>query len=455
MTHTTDAKKEYWQFLNVAAGVAALLIAMELSNSHRFLAGLIVLAVAAAGYFLTVLFLYDRNWLDLRAVFAAVWLFSIGIGQLRLLSYQPLWQRKTWYCLALAYAAFELGVPVGMRIMEAREKKCGRKTGKRIVELHEERLFYICLFVTLIGFTCFLITYRMVGFLPLFPPEGSDYSYVDFYTRFHVFSVASTVISGLCYYTLRTQKLNGLKKAALLLCIVYETFVFPLLTVSRGTFLISSVPLTVTIFFLEKKRLRILALCLVVMVGFYLQISTGRGYSDDELETLFEPTVVETDAVSVKLSPKESFIYCYFTVSHDNFDEAVRNVTEYSHGLRELKPFAVVIRIRALREKMDSFSHYLIREHLNTINIVGDAYYDFGIIGVGIMPFLWAVAFGMIQKRYLLHATPFSLITLGVTTTPAALSFFSPWMSDFTQWMFWGTILLCYIAAIWPKRKKT
>ena len=96
---------------------------------------------------------------------------------------------------------------------------------------------------------------------------------------------------------------------------------------------------------------------------------------------------------------------------------------------------------------IDEAHIYKVRDHLNTINLIGYVYYDFGVVGVAVFMLLWSFAFGVIQACYEKGKGIFSLMALGVAMTPIALCFFDPWMSEFIQWVYWGEVLILFMVS--------
>ena len=459
-----EIKRRVLFFRTVAYAIIGSLFIVScafINPINHYLSALLLIICGLISYFYIVLATTDRNWLDLRAVFSLVWLVTIGLANLRLLEYQEQWQGKTWVLLALAYGAFQIGILFGeaygykqlTRVLYSKRLM----SWKNAFSIHGNRIFPICVGVTLIGFIFFVANVVIRDYIPFFVPDQN--AYAQFYTKFYLFAVAATSISGLCYYSLKTGQMKAWKIAILYLCILYSTFLFPILAVSRGTFLTSALILTTVIFYLNNKRFWILVLCVLVTGGVYAFSSAARGYSDAQLDIFFEPATISTNSEqaveeqamaeqvqsdqvqSFTLPSKVAFLYSYLTVSHDNFNEAVQNSTELSYGIRQFIPFNVILRL-PLPETEQT---YLVREHLNTYNLIGDAYYDFHEVGVVISVFIWAFIFGAIQAWYLTYKGPFSLLALGNTVSAVALSFFAPWMSVFSHWMHWGTALLLFL----------
>lgn len=459
--------KWIWAAVTAVAGTAAVACGDAICQINRFYTALLLVALAVAVYFIQVFCVADRNWLDIRAVFSGVWLGTLGLAALRLTAYQEPWQAKTWILLGAAYGVFQLGVNFGLLAGQkwfpaVREKAKGVQLGRLRFKLHEERLFWICIVTTTIGFICFAINVAIRGYIPCFSNDTA--AYVEFYTRFHVFAVASVGVSGLCYYCIATQKLSIFKKILLGLCILHVTFLFPIMVVSRGTFIVSAVSLMVVVFYLHGRKLWVLLLSLAVILGVYSGASFLRGYTDAQLSYFFEPeevTLSEEDDpdeeiesgdvdfgdISFTLSPKLSFVYSYLTVSHDNFNEAVENTTGYTYGARQLAPLNVLLRIDRLNEIKEEGEFYKVRPHLNTNNLIGDFYYDFHELGVVLCMAFWAFIFGILQSCCIQGKGPFFVMVMGNTMVPVMLCFFSSWLSNFTQWMLWGVILLFAIAA--------
>lgn len=442
------------------------------SPVNRFAAGFIQIVGGFSLYFYAAVCLAQRNWLDIRAVFSGVWICTVGLATLRLTDYQEPWQPTTWFLIAAAFAAFQIGAGLGIGAGSKLYDRLRLKVSNFVkikFQLKESRLYWVCVITTLVGLLCFVINAIIKGYIPCFSDDVS--AYYNFYTKFHVFAVASTGAAGLCYYTLATQKLNKIRKIILVICLLYLSIGFPILVLSRGIFITTALSLIVSIFYLHKRRFMVLLVCLAAIFGTYTIMSDLRGYSDSQLNGFFEPSDIvivsppSTDdpygdpdnlkeELTFTLSPKVAFIYTYLTVSHDNFNEAVQNATQFSYGAKQFTPFNVLIRSQWIRDKIESVPIFLVREHLNTTNLICDFYYDFGSFGVIGCMLIWSFIFGVIQSMYTYGRGPFALLVLGNTMTAVACCFFSAWLSTFAYWMLWGVALLLalFTCVSFPKK---
>ena len=467
-----------WLLGTAMAGFLALLSGIFLNPVNHFLLAALLVAVAICLYLLQVFLVADKNWLDFRAVFSGVWLGTIGLAALRLAEYQTQWESKTWVLMAIAYLMLQLGVTLGLALAPAVCNKtiaCAKKfqLGRLGLKLHPNRLFGLCIVTTLIGLACFSINIAIKGFIPAF--SNIYNAYTEFYTKFHVFSVAAVAVAPLCYYCIATQPLALFKKIILGFCIFYLVFAFPILAVSRGVFIVAALGLAVCVYYLHGKRLWVLILSIALIGGCYMFASELRNYTDEQMQIYFQPAQIqlpgsnntndsqntdpsdsindnnsmnnETLPETFSLSPKMAFVYSYVTVSHDNFNEAVAHTTEHSWGARQMIPFNVILRSQRLSDKVDSTPFYQVSPLLNTINLIGDFFYDFGLVGVILCMLLWCVIFGIVQGFYERSKNIFILLILGNTMVPVAMCFFSTWLSNFTHWMIWGVALLLAMAA--------
>ena len=449
-------------------GTALLCLGAVFNLINHYVYALVLSVFAVVLYFCFAIIVGKRNWLDLRAVFTGVWLLTIGLASLRLTAYQEVWQSKTWILLGVAYFVFQIGATAGDHYGDAifcKIKACFSKvkTGRIVFECKENRLYYVALITTLIGFACFVAGVIKKGFIPCFSDD--IFAYINFYTKFHVFSVAATMAGGLCYYCIKTQPISRVKKAILWFCIFYNVILFPILIVSRGVFVTSAFTFTSVVFYLNKKRFIALVLCVAAILGVYLFTSTLRNFTDEQLNILFQPVEIGPtnpendpdasgpnedeelyDDSSFILSPKMAFLYGYLTVGHDNFNEAVQNLEEYTWGSRSLAPFNTILRIDAVGKLSESVENHFVRPYLNTNNILGSFYYDFHEIGIVVFMLLFSFVFGAMQKCYEVFEGPFLLLVMSNTVQVGALSFFENLTSRLEFWMFWGVVLIFAIA---------
>lgn len=440
------------------------------SSNHNYISALILIVSAVVLYF--YFSLQDEiSFLKLKGVFSGVWLFTSGLAQFRFLNYQEQWSSITWLNMGLAHLTFFIGINLSLgffpKIQNFYEIKLYTKSTKLFhLKRIEDKLFLVATISSLIGMCAFILNVIIKGYIPFFEITTNQSAYLDFYSRVHIFYIASLASIGVSFYCLMNCKLTLIKKAALVFYMIILVLVIPTLLVQRGSYIIASIILVTSIYFMSSRKFWILIICGVIVATGYLAGSSLRGYSDDQLVAFFPTKVIEGNLgneelisnsdLNFQLSPKVSFLYSYLTVSHDNFNSLVENKSKNTLGLWQIKPFNVLIRSnwinRQIEIEEESIENYRVLRHLTTFNLISMAYMDFGTIGVVICTFFWSFSFGTVETFYNKYKGPFSMAAYGVCLVPTALSFFDPWMSNFTPWLLWGTVLLMFLVTSFTRK---
>lgn len=86
----------------MALGTLALVISAFLGPVNHYAVAALLLICAVAAYLYIAIVQTDKNWFDIRAMFSAIWLATLGLAALRLSGYQVEWEKKTWFLMAAA-----------------------------------------------------------------------------------------------------------------------------------------------------------------------------------------------------------------------------------------------------------------------------------------------------------------------------------------------------------------
>ncbi|MBR0575042.1 oligosaccharide repeat unit polymerase [Proteiniclasticum sp. BAD-10] len=458
-----------WESLIIAV---IYLIGYLLSTTLTILAALGLVASAIVLYFYYS-FHGERSFLKLKAVFSGVWLFTTGIAQFQFLSYQEPWSSTTWLNMGLAHVTFVAGINLSATLFPSIENFLNGKVKSKAqrkfqIGSTDEKLFLVATVSSIIGILAFVANVMIKGYIPFFVINTNQNAYVDFYSRVHVFFVASLASVGVSFYCLINCTLAKWKKVTLAVYMFILVLVIPTLLVQRGAYIIASIVLTASIYAMSSKKFWVLIICGIFIVSGYLAGSSLRGYSDAQLAAFFptkdaEPSpddeeITANPGINFQISPKLSFLYSYLTVSHDNFNSLVEQKTESTYGLYQIKPFNVVLRSSFIDEELEvqdeKLEDYRVLHHLTTFNLISMAYMDFGTAGVFLFTLLWSFAFGLVETYYNRYKGPFSIAAYAVCLVPTALSFFDPWMSNFVPWLLWGTVFLMFLGASLTRKRQ-
>ncbi len=440
------------------------------SSKNPVISCSILFIIGVVGYF--VLAIRLKNYLSSLAIFTGVWLITIGLSQLRLNTYQTTWGIKTWVLLCSGHFSFILGSHFVYFIKKVNMPHV-KKINLEITSYFDRKIFkknflIVTLAFSYLGILAFIANVLVRGYIPAFITQNNQNAYFEFYTRYHIFYVASLVTCGLSYFMIVKWEVARIFKFLLAINIFILLIIIPLLQVQRGTFLTGALIYISVVYYIGDRSFVSLVKNVVIIIIVFAFGTFLRGYSNEQLSSFFPQTKSyessesyesyeprnapeglerESDSGSA-LPPKVLFLYAYLTVSHENFNSVVVNSTANTNGVWQLKPFNVLLRSKVLNEKIDVAKKlaekYMVRPYLNTFNLITMAYFDFGLLGVILFMVFWSSIFGIIENFALEIRDPFSTSLYGVCLTPIGLCFMNPWLSEFTIWLLWGTILLIF-----------
>ena len=82
-------------------GLILLIAGAFISPINHYISAFVLLIGSVVLYFLFAVTLDSKNYLSLKAVFTLVWLFTIGLADLKLVDYQEQWQPVSYTHLTL------------------------------------------------------------------------------------------------------------------------------------------------------------------------------------------------------------------------------------------------------------------------------------------------------------------------------------------------------------------
>lgn len=400
---------------------------------YYWLSGLVLMAAAAWLYWED--YRISGNFLHLRAIFGLFWVGGEGISCLKLSRLQKPWSVETWLCLLAAYLGFWL-------VFEWLSYLCGRvdrqMDGSRNLQGTERGLYAGILGITGISSIAFLVEAAVLRYIPLFT-VGVPHAYSYFHlTGVHYFTVSCVLVPSLAvlyYYVERGR--NSLRGAIVLVCTLVSLLI-PILCVSRFQ-LILAVLLAVFCGVLTRKSVHPLFIgCGVVgMIALYVILTIARAHDVTYLNGIFE----------MKNGNTPIFItqpYMYIANNYDNFNCMVNELPSHTFGLRMLFPVWALTGLKFMVPKLVDFPIFVTKTELTTLTLFYDAYYDFGIIGVGVFSGILGAAAYFLMEEVRKIQNPVGYLFYAQFAAYLMLSFFSTWYSNPTTWFY-----LAVTAVIW------
>lgn len=417
----------------------------------------------------------DRCLVSFRLLLSVFWIGGEGLAAWKLSRLHTDWTLMTWLCFSLFYLVWLLGYDLvccrnSRREAEGRgsskKRDSGRTAGRRIFgyrlrKRNETELSVYLLrsivIMTAVPWAAFLFEAVYLGFIPLFSVEPHAYSYFHV-SGVHYFTVSSVFVPALSViYLMRTRggqagavqaAAAGRDKKTLILVAVCcaAALLLPILCVSKFFFAFSIV-LPVILFLLMGPKIptKLLAagLCAVAVLfaAAVVFMTASRHYQPGYLDSVFE---MKDSSMPVMLQ----YVYMYIANNYANFNELTMAIAEGSvphlWGLKELFPVFALTGLKFRFPELTVFYQPVTKDILNTLTLIYDAFYDFGLAGVIVFGLVLGSVCEVINALVQKNRHPMAGLVYAQIALYLMLSFFSAWFSVATTW-FWLALtgILC------------
>lgn len=414
-------------------------------------AGLLLLCTAVLLY--GCFYVEDKNLVDLRALLSLFWIGGIGVTSFQLSNWQTDWNDTTWLCLGLFYLTF-VWCYGGTRLWK-KKKETVRHQGWIIGKpdySNVDRRLYLCIWViAVVSMVCFLIEVLIMGYIPIFSKETHAYNTFHV-TGIHYFTFSCMMVHPLTLIYILRHPADLTKQWKILAVLNGMALSIAIMCVSKFQFALT-VMLPIIIFLLQapkinwKKLLTVIGIVGSVSVIIVILMVYRRNYEPGYLNGVFDMKNLETPMIV-------QYVYMYIANNFENFNCLVATMEEqslaYTMGMRMLFPVFALTGLKFVFPQLTAYPIYVVIPQLNTLTILYDAYYDFGVIGVvlfgAVLGFGCAMVTEMVQNR----KNPIRYLLYGQVAMYQILSFFSTWYSIPTTWFWFALTFFMYLYVVWP-----
>lgn len=415
-------------YIAVIFGISFVFAKFEL----YVVSGLVLLLLAAALYVCYFL-KSNRNLLDMRGVYSLAWIGGMGLSALKLSLLQEDWHIITWVCLYLAYISFIFGYEYKSKLFSISKKQLNQV----YKEKYYEKGLIICIrVVVILSMAAFLAEVVILGYIPVFSSDPEAYSMFHI-SGVHYFTVSTMFILPLniIYYCLY----NPFSKIRVVELLLYSilSIAVPVLIVSRALLMMTviiSFVCAVNLF--DKIKVRYLIAGGLMLVALYIFISVSRNHGVEYLNSIYQMKKETPIFISQP--------YIYIANNYDNFNELVKNIKEYSFGIASLTPVFSLTGLKFILN-LPVYPVYTNIVELTTGTYLYDIYYDFGVIGVVILPLFMGYICSRVKSVHAEKHHPIKYFAEGIFLYILLFSFFTPWFSNPTIWFYFIAVIAMYI----------
>jgi oligosaccharide repeat unit polymerase len=320
-------------------------------------------------------------------LFALVWSFVIFITEFKFSRLQHDWSLYTWIVLLTGLFSFIIGTFVAY-VINITKPVHPLPDLREVIQTKDKYNFHNLYFIILIIFSLYTFSYIveviLAGGLPIMSafPDRARMELGIF--GLHLFVNSIPVLLFLCveYFVLKS---NDRKKKIIVGSIFFFSFASYSFLLERYHYFLLFVMILGLLYYGSKiitfKKLFIAIFAFIYLIELLQSIRISR------YATQFFYIISK-----MKYSMKYAAFtapYMYVTMNLENFSRGVDNIREHSYGLLSADWIAALTGIKhPAAEYFGINSGNYVTSNFNTFPFIWDYFYDFGLIGVAILPMI-------------------------------------------------------------------
>lgn len=414
-----------------------------LEQNNCFVAAGIVLlcaAVVMSWYY----YKKDQSLVSFRFLLSLFWTLGEGLAVMQLSNLQSTWNVWTWLSFSGFYLLFLVGYECVEHLLKRKQLVKKENKADKAEKKFQDRLFGCIRLVSIVTFATFVFEACVLGYVPLFSTETHAYDHfhisgVHYFTVSCMFTHSLTLIYLLKY---RAKGKNveslGRKKTAALIFYNLLSASIPILSVSKFQFILT-LALPILIFLLmrpnvnKKKLFAMLGVVAVIVIAAAVFMTVRRNYEPGYLNSIFQ---MKDENMPLFLQ----YAYMYIANNYSNFNCLTQAIAQgsihYTFGLKQLFPVFALTGLKFVFPALVAFEVPTTITELNTLTLIYDAYYDFGLIGVLLFGLILGGICAFVLKKTKQSSNPILYLFYAQLALYLVLSFFSSWFTVPTTW-FW------------------
>lgn len=326
-------------------------------------------------------------------IFLLIWTLAIGLASLKLSRYQFNWSTYSWLMFAISIGSMLLGIFVVyvINIGKVTKNVSLLRDIKKINDVGSKIFFRYIIMLFLAYLVSFIISTVIIGYLPLFTrfPGVTRNDWGIFGFGLFVQSFPAIIFLSILYFIFTKGKMNRKILLGLVIVITFVTYSFLL---QRYYIVFALLLCTIAVYYstsLLKARNVIIISTILITIFFGMSFIRLTGTIINYLYYLSD----------MRFSVKYAIFtepYMYIVMNLENFASAVDQIDKYTYGLFT---FDFLFALAGLKHTLFEYLSlnefpYIITNNYNTYTMFFIYYWDFGIIGLAIIPLILGIIFG-------------------------------------------------------------
>jgi oligosaccharide repeat unit polymerase len=356
---------------------------------------------------------------------ALVWAGAIALCELKLSAYQHQWSFYSWVVLLVGPAAFIVGVAAiswtnvtrPLLPLEEIRKRLVREAGSRF---DEGKFFWTIMVLFAAYVAAYAIEVVIEGTVPMFSarPDILRVEFGVFGLHLIVNGMMGIVLLSMEYLFL--MRPTGGRRWAVIAVVVFSVLTYALM-LQRYTFFVVGVIVLAMAFYTTRwvRARNILPFAGVFVILLFLinQVRAAR-YVQEYVYYVSK----------MRFSKNLWFLaepYMYITMNLENFARAVDKLDHHMYGYFLLDPLLALVGLKHWLAEYFSIERlpYLISGY-NTFTFHWWYYYDFGVLGVALLPFLTGLVTAYVYGRLRTRPDPLTMVMYASCVLLMVISYF-------------------------------
>jgi oligosaccharide repeat unit polymerase len=352
----------------------------------------------------------NADFLSPGRIFILLWSFVIGLTEFKFSFIQLEWTTFDWFMVLIGLLTFIIGVYISFLLNIDKPFLPVSQIRKKIrrIEINERLLFNIILIYFIIYSLFYIIEWQIEGYIPLLTPQPEKARKLFGIFGIHLVVQSVNVILFLIIQYYIFIKANFGKKILLFIILIISTGSF-LLLLQRYNFVIL-ILMGISLFYYSGRNVnfKTFLISAAIIIIFIVGIQTLRA------STLF--TAYFFYLSKMKFSADYAALsvpYMYIVMNLETFVNYFPKIETHSFGYYTFDFITAISGVKHWIAEYFNFEKFKDLQGYNTYPFYWAYYYDFGIIGLSLIPFFLGFIFSEIY--YLLHRNP-NLVILSLYT---------------------------------------
>ncbi|HSP89241.1 MAG TPA: O-antigen polymerase [Ignavibacteriaceae bacterium] len=358
----------------------------------------------------------NADFLSPGRIFGMLWAVIIGLVEFKFSHWQFEWTSFGWFIALLGLITLLIGTYISY-IINFNKPFIHVRDIRTIIKLkgvNENKLFYFIIIFFLICLFCLIAEWQIEGYVPLFTvqPDKARLKFGVFGLHYIVNSINVVLFLIIQYFIF----VNSNKKKKFFLAFIFIISVsFHILLVQRYSFFIL-IMLGFCLFYYSGRKIRLRTVLILVSLVIVLIL----GVQSIRTTQLVRSYIIIESKIKFSSQYTEFAIpYMYLTMNLENVVKYYSHIENHSFGFFSTEVLNHLAGIKFFIAEYFNFDKYKL--HIggyNTFPFYWTYYYDFGITGLALFPFI--IGFVISEIYYYLHRNPNNVV-LAVYTIAFAI----------------------------------